>query len=515
MTPSTLATITTISHAPIPPTTIPSKVLQNLPTFDSVFHFEDRLKLLEANFSKYIQTNLFAEAVSNIPCIVYQYMNQQMNEAVRVAVQIQTDRLCDSYQRENDEFLRTINENMKRIIKEQVKAEVLTKSSYSSRTSYAIATDLSEMELKKILIEKMEGNKSIQHSDEQRNLYKALVKAYEADKIIHDTYGETVTLKRRRDDESNKDEGPSVGSDRGLRDEEKVRSLNQLALYYKLQPGVAPLQTSTPIMTPSTLATITTISHAPIPPTTIPSEVLQNLPTFDSVFHFEDRLKFLEANFSKYIQTNLFAEAVSNIPCIVYQYMNQQMNEAVRVAVQIQTDRLCDSYQRENDEFLRTINENMKRIIKEQVKAEVLTRSSHSSRTSYAIATDLSEMELKKILIEKMEGNKSIQHSDEQRNLYKALVEAYEADKIIHDTYGETVTLKRRRDDESNKDEGPSVGSDQGLRDEEKVSANESAFVEEPVQTTCQMDEPSYPMFETGAGDQPIVQSSQHSDWFS
>nr|GEZ39067.1 hypothetical protein [Tanacetum cinerariifolium] len=77
---------------------------------------------------------------------------------------------------------------------------------------------------------------------------------------------------------------------------------------------VAPLQTSTPIMTPSTIATITTTSHAPIPSTTISREVLQNLPTFDSVFHFEDRLKSLESNFSEYIQTNLFGEAVSNIP---------------------------------------------------------------------------------------------------------------------------------------------------------------------------------------------------------
>nr|GFD33375.1 hypothetical protein [Tanacetum cinerariifolium] len=58
------------------------------------------------------------------------------------------------------------------------------------------------------------------------------------------------------------------------------------------------------------------------------------------------------------------------------------------------------------------------------LEAEVLTRSSHSSRTSNAIVADLSEMELKKILIEKIEGNKSIQLSDEQRNLYKALFEA-------------------------------------------------------------------------------------------
>nr|GEY13906.1 hypothetical protein [Tanacetum cinerariifolium] len=80
-----------------------------------------------------------------------------------------------------------------------------------------------------------------------------------------------------------------------------------------------------------------------------------------------------------------------------------------------------------------------------QLESEVLTRSFHSSRTSYAVAADLSEMELKKLLIEKMEGNKSIQRTNEQKNLYKALVDAYEADKTILDSYGETAILKRRR----------------------------------------------------------------------
>nr|GEY07809.1 hypothetical protein [Tanacetum cinerariifolium] len=153
----------------------------------------------------------------------------------------------------------------------------------------------------------------------------------------------------------------------------------------------------------------------------------------------------------------------------------------------LDSDRLRDEAQRENDEFLKSIDENIKKIIKEQVKeqvkvqvskillrieqtvneqleAEVLTRSSHSSKTSYAVAADLSEMELKKILIEKMEGNKSIQHSDEQRNLYKALVEAYESDKIILDTYEETVTLKRHQDDDADKDEEPSARPDWGSK---------------------------------------------------
>nr|GFC43614.1 hypothetical protein [Tanacetum cinerariifolium] len=107
---------------------------------------------------------------------------------------------------------------------------------------------------------------------------------------------------------------------------------------------------------------VTTSSDAPIPPTPIPSDVLQNLPTFNSVFHFDERLGSLETTFFEYRQTNLFVDAVSAI--------------------------------------LESVNAT--------IEAEVLTRSSQSSRTSYAIAADLSEMELKKILIEKMEGNKSI-----------------------------------------------------------------------------------------------------------
>nr|GFB82448.1 hypothetical protein [Tanacetum cinerariifolium] len=78
--------------------------------------------------------------------------------------------------------------------------------------------------------------------------------------------------------------------------------------------------------------------------------------------------------------------------------------------------------------------------------------------------------------------------SDEQRNLYKALVEAYDADKAILDSDDERMI---------------------------QLSASESAFAEEPVLTTCQMEEPLHPVFETGAEDQPSVQTSQHPDWFS
>nr|GEV46133.1 hypothetical protein [Tanacetum cinerariifolium] len=57
--------------------------------------------------------------------------------------------------------------------------------------------------------------------------------AYESDKIILDTYEDIVTLKRRRDDDADKDEELSVGSDRGPRGEEKERSQSQQALQRK------------------------------------------------------------------------------------------------------------------------------------------------------------------------------------------------------------------------------------------------------------------------------------------
>nr|GFC28703.1 hypothetical protein [Tanacetum cinerariifolium] len=241
-------------------------------------------------------------------------------------------------------------------------------------------------------------------------------------------------------------------------------------------------------------------------------------------------------------------------------------NEGGRPRGSSDTDRPAPrSLQQENDEFLRNIDENMKKVLKELVKnqvkeqvlrilprieesvnatleAEVLTRSSQSFRTSYAIAADLSEMELKKILIEKIEGNKSIQRSDEQRNLYKALVEAYEADKAILDTYGDSTILKRRQEDDDQ--EGPSARPNRGSKRQKeggeqaststpskkategadgstkgsqsrKKSVSESAYAEEPVQTTCQMEETPHPVFDTSADDQPIIQTSQHLERFS
>ncbi|GJU61742.1 hypothetical protein Tco_1307389 [Tanacetum coccineum] len=105
----------------------------------------------------------------------------------------------------------------------------------------------------------------------------------------------------------------------------------------------------------------------------------------------------------------------------------------------------------------------LEKLVNDQLEAEVLIRSSNEAKTSYAVAANLCELELKKILIDIMENNKSIDISDQQKNLYKALVDTYKADKDILDTYGDAITLKRRRDDKDD-DKEPSAGSDRGSK---------------------------------------------------
>nr|GEX68653.1 hypothetical protein [Tanacetum cinerariifolium] len=175
-----------------------------------------------------------------------------------------------------------------------------------------------------------------------------------------------------------------------------------------------------------------------------------------------------------YRDVNINLEAISSILGIVDKYLDHRMNEAVKVAVQLQSDRIQDEAQAKNEDFLNKLDENIQKIIKEQVKDQV--------KTSHDVAADLFELELKKILIDKIESNKSIRRSDEQKNLYKALVDAYECDKLILDIYGDTT-------------------------------ASESAPVEEPMHTTKYLEEPAHQEFDTGAtDDQPVKEASQRPD---
>ncbi|GJT82990.1 hypothetical protein Tco_1057332 [Tanacetum coccineum] len=111
---------------------------------------------------------------------------------------------------------------------------------------------------------------------------------------------------------------------------------------------------------------------------------------------------------------------IFSIPGIVDAYLENKMNDAAKTAVQLQSERIRDEAQAEKEDFLNKLDDNIKKIIKNQVKeqvkaqvskilpkiektvneqleAEVITRSSTESKTSLAIAANLSKLELKKI----------------------------------------------------------------------------------------------------------------------
>ncbi|GJX98385.1 hypothetical protein Tco_0355404 [Tanacetum coccineum] len=193
---------------------------------------------------------------------------------------------------------------------------------------------------------------------------------------------------------------------------------------------------------------ITHMQQTPAPtPTIVPSTSLQDLPNFGSLFGFDHRLKTLETDFFEFKQTNQFAEAVSSIPGIVDAYLANKMNEAVKTVVQLQSNRLRDEAQAKNEDFLNKLDDNIKKIIKDQVKqqvkaqvskilpriektvneqleAEVMTRSSTESKTSLAIAASYTEIRLKSFSLKRWRA--IVIRSNEQKNspLYKGLVEA-------------------------------------------------------------------------------------------
>nr|GEV88553.1 hypothetical protein [Tanacetum cinerariifolium] len=92
----------------------------------------------------------------------------------------------------------------------------------------------------------------------------------------------------------------------------------------------------------------------------------------------------------------------------------------------------------------------VEKYVTESLGAEVLVRSTNQSQTTYAVAASLSELELKKILIDKMEANKSIKRADTQRTLYNAMVASYNSDKDIISSYRDVEYVIGETDEQPN-----------------------------------------------------------------
>ncbi|GJV47008.1 hypothetical protein Tco_1437220 [Tanacetum coccineum] len=104
---------------------------------------------------------------------------------------------------------------IEKFIKESRNEVTLVKVSSQPHSTYEVASTLTEFELKKILIDKIEKSKSYLAAPDHRDCYDSLKKSYDLDKDFFFSY-DVYSLKRSQKDKD-KDEDPFTGSDRGLK----------------------------------------------------------------------------------------------------------------------------------------------------------------------------------------------------------------------------------------------------------------------------------------------------------
>ncbi|GJW60144.1 integrase, catalytic region, zinc finger, CCHC-type containing protein [Tanacetum coccineum] len=250
--PPIIQPFTSISQQSTPtlePTTEPSTTLiPALPDFSSLFEFNHRVSTLKKELSQLKQVDHSAQILisirSQILTMVDDHLSTRIRFATQTTLQSYTTEFEKKAQEEKDRYVDLVEKYIKDIIKDEVNSQlpqilpkeasefatpviqsaideslenvILAKSSSQPKSTYEAAASLTEFELKKILLDKIQKSKSYQAALEHKELYDALVKSYKLDKELFESYGNTYSLKRDRDDKD-KDEDPFAGSDRGLK----------------------------------------------------------------------------------------------------------------------------------------------------------------------------------------------------------------------------------------------------------------------------------------------------------
>ncbi|GKE31147.1 hypothetical protein Tco_1450469 [Tanacetum coccineum] len=163
---------------------------------------------------------------------------------------------------------------------------------------------------------------------------------------------------------------------------------------------------------------------------------------------------------------------------------------------------------------MNTINESLENV--------VLAKSSSQLQSTYEAATSLTEFELKKILLDKLEKSKLYRAAEQHRDLYDALRgrEDKYKDKDEDPPAGSYQGLKKRK---TSKDSEQSRGSkskesksssSKGSKSQSK-SSGKSAQEEEPIFETADTETPQDQGDDLGnTEDQTNVEEASKHDWF-
>ncbi|GKD15196.1 hypothetical protein Tco_1199603 [Tanacetum coccineum] len=297
---------------------------------------------------------------------------------------------------------------------------------------------------------------------------------------------------------------------------------------------------------PETSTAAATTIPPPIPPTPIAIPTKTSIPVlsdFSSVFQFNQRVSNLEKELSELKQADqsaqLLATIKSQIPTMVDPHLGTRLGDSIQKGLRSNTTEFKKEAQAENERYIDLIEKSVKDIINDEVKTQlpqiipkavsdfatpmikstiiesledvVLAESSSQPQSTYEAAALLTEFELKKILIDKMEKSQSNLPADKHKELYKALVNSYNVDKDLFLVYGKAVSLKRGHEDKD-KDEDPPARSDQGMK---RRKTSKSTQAKEPIHIVNDTKVQQNQGQDMGNNDdQPNVEAAPKHDWF-
>ncbi|GJU31115.1 hypothetical protein Tco_1174704 [Tanacetum coccineum] len=261
------------------------------------------------------------------------------------------------------------------------------------------------------------------------------------------------------------------------------------------------------------LATLTTASTT----TSIPA-----LPNFYSLFGFDQRVSTLEKEFTR-------------------------IGYATRTALRSYTQEFEKKAQEERKLYIDVVEKSVKDIIKDEstitksLENVFLAESFSQPKSTYEAEESLTEFELKKILLDKMQRSESYKTALKHKELYERLIKSYNLDKDLFSSYGKAYSLKRDHEGED-KDRDPPAGSNQrlkkrktskdverqtGSKSKDSTSSSSKGTKPQPKSSgkSTQAEEPVFEAADTKMQhdqgsefshtvDQPDVEAAPKNDWF-
>ncbi|GKB57686.1 hypothetical protein Tco_0913872, partial [Tanacetum coccineum] len=350
--------------------------------------------------------------------------------------------------------------------------------------------------------DKEEHDKEYKSNDDYENMFEEEDDPYE--QVIEDAH---VTLTSLQKTKSSK-QSSSVSSDfaskflilenvpqtidevasmMNVKSHQEESSTQAPSIFTIPETAIPKTATTHATIVPPTISMITPLPQlmtpTPAPITASTTTLISALPDFSSLFGFDQRVSTLETELSQLKQADLSAQVLkfvkSQLPTMIDELLSTRIRYATRTALESYTKEFEKKAQEERKLYIDVVEKSVKDIIKDEVKT-----------------TSLVDFELKKILIDKLEKNKSYRAAEEHKNLYDALNKSYQPDKDLFDSY----------DSQSS--------SSKGTKSQSK-SSGKSGQAEELVFETADTEMSHDQRDDMGnTEDQPNVETTSKHDWF-